>query len=793
MTLLSTLGLGLRLGLGGGRQAIGRMLLTAAAVALAVGLVLSAIGVFSAQRDRDRRMTLRGVIPLEAGDRVPDDRLLFAYPGPDRLAGQPIRQTLVAAIGDPPIPPWFRRLPSLGEMVVSPALADVLSSSEGVLLRPRYPQRIIQLLDPAWLMSPDELVAYVGADPSRMPRPAIVVGFATDPDGFGPTSPPSSRNGTRILPLGGSSPGGGRSLADRLEDPFFQAVLLAAIGLAGPIIVLIATATRLSAAAREARLAAIRLVGGTPHQVRVAAAGESLIAAVAGSAAGFIFFIACRPVLARSAPDGSRWFTSVVAVSPRLSAILLVGVPLLAVAISVMSLRRIVLTPLGIVHREGRTIHGRWRVASLAAGFGVFVLIMIAGEWIFDRRRGAIPVAIVAGGFGLVTVGTAAVAPLIGVSLAASLRRATGGLGSLLGSRRLESDPRSAGRIVAGLVVVVFAVAVAQTFASAYAAQEGDRVPVSLRSSILRIRAQGVEDLPSRVNEIPGISAALPVWVATVSSPGYENEALVFDCHQIAEIVTARVPPCEADAVYLPWNATGRPSVTRLTIRFGQGVQDHIEPLHVVRTPIGLGSLEGVHVPVSALSDNVIEGVPPTYVLAATRRGAVGEQLIRNAFPGFAGSVEISTAGQIRRRISPVTEEYIPRIEAGVELGTLLVLAIAVSSMLVATIDGIIERRRSLATMAAAGTPSSVLRRAVTIEVVVPFLGGVLLAVTASIIVTRMFFAVGQAPLADGPTPIPIGPIARVLLFALVAAILSAVTTFPAISRALRPDSLRAE
>ena len=72
-----------------------------------------------------------------------------------------------------------------------------------------------------------------------------------------------------------------------------------------PVLILIATASRLSAARREERFAArreerfaaMRLVGATPRQVPVISAVEATVAAVAGVAVGFALFYLFRPLL----------------------------------------------------------------------------------------------------------------------------------------------------------------------------------------------------------------------------------------------------------------------------------------------------------------------------------------------------------------------------------------------------------------------------------------------------------------------------------------------------------------
>src|SRR4029453_5408793 len=85
-----------------------------------------------------------------------------------------------------------------------------------------------------------------------------------------------------------------------------RAVVAAA--LVFPVAVFIATATRLSAARREQRFAAMRLVGATPRQISVVAAVEAAAAAVVGTALGFGLFFAFRGSLASIPFTGMAFF-----------------------------------------------------------------------------------------------------------------------------------------------------------------------------------------------------------------------------------------------------------------------------------------------------------------------------------------------------------------------------------------------------------------------------------------------------------------------------------------------------
>ncbi|MGH3069915.1 MAG: FtsX-like permease family protein, partial [Streptosporangiaceae bacterium] len=83
------------------------------------------------------------------------------------------------------------------------------------------------------------------------------------------------------------NPPGGASSIDLILSVVALAIL-------APVLIFIATATRLSAARREQRFAAMRLAGATRRQVSLVAATESTVAAILGVAAGFGVFFGLR-------------------------------------------------------------------------------------------------------------------------------------------------------------------------------------------------------------------------------------------------------------------------------------------------------------------------------------------------------------------------------------------------------------------------------------------------------------------------------------------------------------------
>ena len=144
-----------------------------------------------------------------------------------------------------------------------------------------------------------------------------------------------------------------------------------------PVLIFIATATRLSAARREQRFAAMRLVGATRKQVSVLAAVESTVAALLGVALGFGIFFLLRGAIAGISFIGEPFFPAELTLSPTDVLLVAVGVPAAAAVAARLALRRVHISPLGVARRTTPKPPRAWRVLPLLAGFadlGYFVV-----------------------------------------------------------------------------------------------------------------------------------------------------------------------------------------------------------------------------------------------------------------------------------------------------------------------------------------------------------------------------------------------------------------------------------
>src|SRR4051812_2704175 len=305
--------LGARLALAGGRT---RLLLTAVGVGLGVALLLVAASIPSMLGARRDRNAARSDLAQPVGS-------LLVATADSEFRRDEIRGRLLKGSG--PAPPGVARLPRPGEIVVSPALAKLLATRDGALLRPRIlppPTRVIGTIGHAGLQGPSELVFSRGTD--RMPLDARRIAR------FGSATPPL-----------------------QLPPALLLLAVVALAALLMPVAVFIATAARFGGEARDRRLAALRLVGADRAATVRVAAGESALGALAGLAVGALVFAAGRGLIEHV----TLWDISVFSADVRPSAppavLFALSVPLTAAPATLLGLRPGVVGPLGAVRPSG--------------------------------------------------------------------------------------------------------------------------------------------------------------------------------------------------------------------------------------------------------------------------------------------------------------------------------------------------------------------------------------------------------------------------------------------------------
>ena len=230
-----------------------------------------------------------------------------------------------------------------------------------------------------------------------------------------------------------------------------------ALAVLAPVLIFIATATRLSAARREERFAAMRLVGATRKQVSLLAAVESTVATLLGVAVGFAVFFLLRIPVAGIQFGGQPFFPSELSLSPSDVLAVAIGVPVAAAAAARLALRRVHISPLGVARRVTPQPPRSWRVVPLLAGLAELGFFAVHGH------PASIPgqIQVFVSSFLLIIVGLMIAGPWITMAAARVMARWTSRPGTLIAARRLADDPKAAFRAVSGLVLALLITTVA--------------------------------------------------------------------------------------------------------------------------------------------------------------------------------------------------------------------------------------------------------------------------------------------------------------------------------------------
>ena len=423
--------LGLRLTLRSGKEALTRLVVTMAAVAAGVTILLAVLADFHAfeyTNNQPRWQATQGTT-ITGGSSYS-----YSTTGPDAnselwnfsesvFQGRTIDQLDVAALGpNAPLPPGISKLPAAGQYYASPALAALIASTPRDQLGDRFPGTQVGVVGDRALTGPDSLVVYVGYSPAQL---------ATRP----------STMQVRTLDVGAQT--------SVWTNYFRYAFAIGAVAFVLPILTLIGMATRLAATRREERYASLRLVGATNRQIAVISSVDAVVSALAGTLLGMLLFLALRPLLADMALFGTKYFSYAVTPTAVQYLALLVGVPLASAIASLLSLRRVRISPLGVTRRQTPPSPRFYRALPLLLGIALFVYGVVSTTT-QNIGVGVYP-GLLLTLFGLVIAG-----PWLTSVTARLLARRTGAPAQLLAARRLADTPRAAFRAVSGLVLAVF-------------------------------------------------------------------------------------------------------------------------------------------------------------------------------------------------------------------------------------------------------------------------------------------------------------------------------------------------
>ncbi|MEU6574443.1 FtsX-like permease family protein [Streptomyces sp. NPDC046805] len=779
MRVYGDLAMGVRFAFGG-REGWLRTLLTAVGVGLGVALLLLTASIPTALAARHDREAARMDDPVGTQElRRADDTLVVARVD-TTYRGTDVRGRLVEPEGArAPLPPGLTAYPARGDMVVSPALKELLASDGGRLLRERIPYRIAGTIRESGLVGSHELAYYAGAE-----------GLAARLDGW---------RVTRIDAFGDRHP-----VAEQTDPVLALLVLVVVVVLLMPVAVFVAAAVRLGGERRDRRLAALRLVGSDSRMTRRIAAGEALAGALFGLVVGTGFFLVARRLAGFVEFFGVSVFPGCLNPSPAPAALIALAVPTAAVLVTLFALRGVVIEPLGVV-RTARPVRRRlwWRLLLPLAGLALLAPMLGQG-----RGGGSFNEFLVSGGVVLLLVGVTALLPWVVEAVVARL--GSGPLAWQLALRRLQLSSGTAARTVNGIAV---AVAGAIALQMVFAGVQGDYTE---NSSYEPGRAQMQVDLPHGIRPAAAarrLAATEGVRRATALSygsfgdrpwsrqPRRTAELTVGDCAALRE--AARLPSCRDGDVFVVTGAD-----------HGSGGAQSARP----GTRLYLSASRPSGRSRSGHRSEVVWTVPADVRHALPARDPAGSlrggflmtpgALPARAAPALAGTVFLSldestadvhervrtTAAAIDPLTNPTDWTAVERsrqftsLRTGLFVGAACVLALVGASLLVSQVEQLRERRKLLSSLVALGTRRRTLGLSVLWQTAVPVALGVLLA-------SAVGLTLGAVLLSMINTPVAVDWASVLSMAGIGAAVVLAVTllSLPPLLRLARPEGLRTE
>ncbi|MFI0823406.1 FtsX-like permease family protein [Streptomyces roseolus] len=780
------LALGARFAATGGRSGVLRTLLTASGVGFGVALLLLAASFPNMLFQREVRESVRAVDGSEQVTSPRPDSFLHlsrtTVYRDDVVSGLLLRPE-----GDaPPVPPGADAFPKAGEMLVSPALGELLDSPEGALLKERLPFEVAGTIGEAGLIGPAELryVAHAGfLDPENLDGRGVRFGWSV---------PEEPMNAFLIL-----------------------LVVVACVVLLLPVLVFVATAVRFGGEQRDRRLAALRLIGADTASTRRIAAGESLAGALLGLLVGLGLFAAARQFAGAFTIWDVNAYPGDVMPMPALAALVLAVVPVASVVVTLFAMRGVVVEPLGVVRTSTpRRRRLWWRLLLLAAGAAFLVPLM--GD--VEATQTDLDTVGVVTGTTLALIGLTTLLPWL---VEAGVKRlGKGPVAWQLAVRRLQLSSGTAARAVSGVVVAATGAIALQML---FQAMESDFTQLTGQDSsraqiVFGTDAETADDARAvidRVERTEGVAGVIGTVQSTVWRPGPLKKGEEFapmaslrvgDCASLREYAT--LPSCEDGDVFvfLAHGAQGNPDDSHVTRAARPGATVALRDPHphpdepkrpagapplwripadarvVDSRPAPTGMYEyGVLATPSALGTAVLDEPDAQVMVRLDPSVPDAAEFVRNAAADIDPTSHVSDLKDTER------DAAFSSVRTGILVGSTLTMLLVAASLLVSTLEQLRDRKRLLSSLVAFGTRRSTLSWSVLWQTAVPILLGLALAVAGGLALGAVLLRLGGQQVRDWWAFLPVVGIGLGLIAAVT------LLSLPPLWRLMRADGLRTE
>ena len=681
----------------GTRRDRGRLLGMVAGVAVGVSLFLLLLGAYHALGEREERTAWTQFGAGDAGltyvgdpGDVPADAVLAAT-GRDLVRGQVVTRIDLAGPAEEaagatspvgPVP-GVGAVPAPGTTWLSPALAELVAALPADQLGDRF-GTVAGTVGTDALGSPDALVAVTGA--SR--------------DELAETSDAAVVRSFTGRPYGGNSN--------------YQVVaLVGSVAILFPVLLLVGIVTDLGAAQRRERWTTLRLMGATRGDTARMAAVETGATALGGALLGTGLARLLVPLAAQLRIYDGRLFASDLVTSPLVAGLAVVVATAASVAVAVRRATRSDRGPLSTARETAEQRPRATRLLVLAAGLAALLGISVAG-----LAGVAVPGLdlLLVGGFVVTSVGLVLAGPWATLLVSRVALRHARSASGMVALSRIARTPRATFRSVSGLVIAVFMVSVFAVAATTAFAGGPDVELTALDRSVVQVGVDpglgGVGEDGSGGDDSGGAS----VPGLTIAEMRSEVAGLA-DVAGVTRVVVAGTIVDDFDGT-LVLDAADAEAI-------GVAVPSAAQVVTVLR---------GVDDQVEAVDPSVRDAAVPTQLLVLTDGSSAAVDRARTALEtsdlpvlGFPST----RAEQVIDTSDSTAASFAAMANVGMAIATL----VASASLTVATVAGVLDRRRTFGLLRLVGMPVRTLRSIVVKEAAVPLLAVTLAAVVLGFVV----------------------------------------------------------
>lgn len=584
---------------------------------------------------------------------------------------------------------------------------------------------------------------------------------------------------------------------DGITSPELQRLLATVVvTIALPVVVLIATASRLSASVRNRRLAVLRLIGLSPARTRLVAAIEIGVVSAVGAVVGAALFWLTKDLVAGIHIAGRDWTRAPFQPALAVSVAVVFAFPAVSVLVSALPTRLASSRALAVTRTADSSRPNLLRLLPVAVGA---VLLAYALTWPQDGGEpGTREIEIILAGGALTGLGLLLVVPVFVRGVADLSLRAAGHPALRIAARRLQLQSAGTTRVVAGLLIGLFLVSGARCVVTAFeetsqyiSAERALFTEQEIRVSLPQ--GADVEAARNRISAVAGVKgvAGFRMLFSRCGPHAACASAVVTTCADLA-LAFDTVTGCDDNrAAWLstPGYSGPPPDAPVLRLRTDSG-----------RRGAAALTLEAPTTTIRARGERLPSMTGTLFIPAAlpglvdvTQRGQEGLTVL-----GEPGREQVAAVESAARQVTPKAVAYsssfdgdyyfVAGLRALVWSIAAVILAVGLLAFGIAAIDRAVARRPEMVSLQVLGTPRRTIRLTQWLEALLPLAVGVPLATGLGLLAGSAYLSFGSTLVAS-----PWTQVAGLAGTALLASVLVAGLTVIASSPPIRADLIRRE